>query len=162
MIRVPPDSWRLPPPSPYFPEGFPPLRGLPYLPEPFTSLSGLLEPPESPQFPNFRTSAFPKFVRCRCHCLSLFSERPTSLDPAPRLALPAFSTHLCRWSHCCLWCLPLSLLLCPGILLPCFSARSPVAPSLCSLSLPFPFLSLPGLWVSDPPIRPSWLCVWSS
>lgn len=43
-----PDSWGLPPPSPYFPEGFPLLRGLPYLLEPFTSLSGLLEPPVSP------------------------------------------------------------------------------------------------------------------
>lgn len=85
---------------------------------------------------------------CPLSLSSLFSERPSSPDPVPGLALPASSAHLCRWSHCSVSGadgLPLSLLLCPGILLPCFSARPPVSPSLCSLSLPLPFLSAGSL-----------------
>lgn len=63
-----------PPPTPYFPRGFPLLRGLQYLCQ--NLLHPLAVSLNLQYLPSSLTSellCLTKFVRCGCHCLSLFS-----------------------------------------------------------------------------------------
>lgn len=99
-----PDSWGLPPPSPYFPRGFPLLRGLQYLPEPPTSLSGFLVPPVPSQLPNFRSSLPFQICPLWLSLLLLVLRAPHFSGPGPPPCSPCLSSvHLSVVSLLSFW-----------------------------------------------------------
>lgn len=157
------DSWGLPPPTPYFPRGSL-FSGASR--DPSASLSGFLEPQYLPSSLTSEPLCLSTSVRCGCHCLSLLSERPTSLDPAPRLALPASRPCICVSGLTALSpALAASLRACSsagGRSCSLASPPDPLSPLLSAPCLSLSLFCLCRVSGSLTPIRPSWLCVWSS